>query len=120
MAQKLNLQQIQDLISYEKATQEDIIDPLLVTFKKSLVPHLQQLQDTLIKNDLPHLVQISHTLKSSSLQLGMLRLGHLFLALETEGMRKSQFPYKQVLLELESEVPLSIKALEEYLKQSKR
>lgn len=120
MVQKLNIQHIQDMISYEKLTQEEFITPLLETFKKSLVPNLQQMHDDLIKNDLLHLSQISHALKSSALQLGMLRLGHLFLTLETEGIRKSQFPFKKMLMELESEIPLSIKALEKYLKESKR
>ncbi len=108
------------MVNYEENTKEELISPLLETFKKSLVPNLPQLHNAVIKNDLPYLVQISHALKSSALQLGMLRLGHLFLALETEAIRKSQFPYKQILSELESEVPLSIKALEEYLKENKR
>lgn len=116
MVQKLNLQQIQDMVNYERSTQEELIRPLLETFKKSLVPQLQQLNQDLINQDYHHLAQISHALKSSALQLGMLSLGHIFLTLEVEGFNKSQFPFKQKLEELETEIPSSIKALEDYLK----
>jgi len=113
--EKLNTHQIEELLFFEKNADEKIIQPMIELLNQQISYMIPDMQVKAIQKDFNRLSQIAHSLKSSALQLGLKTAAELCLTLETEGRRNVNFPFEQVIFDLEIEFKESLIELEKYL-----
>lgn len=118
--EKLNTHQIEELLFFEKNSEEQIIQPMIDMLEQQISYMIPEMRYKLALKDHNRLSQIAHSLKSSALQLGLQKVSHICLTLETEGRRNTAFEFDPLIFDLEIELRESIHELHKYLSQSQK
>jgi len=118
--EKLNTHQIEELLFFEKNSDEQIIKPMIDMLEQQISYMIPEMRYKLALKDHNRLSQIAHSLKSSALQLGLQKVADICLTLETEGRRNFEYPFEQLIFDLEIELRESITELAEYLNKSQQ
>jgi len=104
----------------KKNSDEQIIKPMIDMLEQQISYMIPEMRYKLALKDHNRLSQIAHSLKSSALQLGLQKVADICLTLETEGRRNFEYPFEQLIFDLEIELRESITELAEYLNKSQQ
>lgn len=108
---RLNTYQIEELLFYERSTDEKIIGPLLHLFEEQILVLIPAMLSDLQKHQYNALSRKAHCLRSSAEQLGLASVAQICLNLETEACRDTPFSFFECLGLLQTEVDLALSDL---------
>lgn len=109
--ERLNTHQIEELLYYERSTEEKIIGPLLHLFEEQILVLIPAMILDLQKQHFKELSKKAHCLRSSAEQLGLESVAQICLNLETESCRDTPFSFFECLGLLQTEVDLALSDL---------
>jgi HPt (histidine-containing phosphotransfer) domain-containing protein len=112
---KLNKNQIDELLEIEKAAEEKIIHELVLIYKDQLLDLTKQVPEILGRGELDKLSKLAHRLKSSAGNLGLLQPLEICLTLETESKNQSEQDYSGIVVQLKQASDEALTELEKYI-----
>ena len=112
---KLNKNQINELLEIEKAADEKIINELVVIYKDQLLDFTNQAPDIVGRRDLDQLSKLAHRLKSSAGNLGLVQPAEICLTLEIESKNQSEMDYNGIVIQLKQASDEALIELQKYI-----
>ena len=112
---KLNKNQINELLQMERDANERIIPELIVIYQTQLIDFVSASRDIVAKRQLEQLSQLAHKLKSSAGNLGLVEPEAICSELERESKSKSAIDYGQKIIELKNESQFGLEELKKYI-----
>lgn len=118
--EKINRNQLEELLYHEEYAEEKLIESLLEILKKQMNTMIPEMKENLQKKNYNKISELAHSLKSSAWQLGLQKMGDMCLILEREGRSNKQFEFRQIIQELELEFIESERLLFDYISSKNR
>jgi len=112
----LDLQMVRRLVSLD-GEDDDFIQDVLVSYVEELKDSAAKLGDALDAGDMETVRLIAHSIKGASKQIGAARVGDLLGAIERESVVEAA---RQLLEQVEQEVPRIAEAVQALLRHSRR
>lgn len=112
---KLNKNQIDELLEIEKTAEEKIIQELVVIYKDQLTDFTKQAPEIVGRRELDKLSKLAHRLKSSAGNLGLVEPAEICLTLEKESKNQSEMDYNGMVVQLKRASEEALTELEKYI-----
>ncbi len=105
---KIDRQQLNQLVFIEMTSEEKIIDHLLELYQEQVAKYAPLIESESEGCNLDKVSHMAHSLKSSAANLGMIAVEQICLHIETESKKNHQINYRELVekIRLESEQAL--------------